>query len=186
MKRFGVPYLAEGPRPASRAATSCSALGKLGGREMSYHSDLDLILVYEGDGRTGPPPGSTRFDRFELTDNFHFFTELAQRIIKAASYLGPMGRLYQVDMRLRPTGKSGSLVIPLASSAATTRSGGAQLWERQALTRARVVVRRRRFGREVMAAVADGASTACRGSRRWPTRSPACASGWRPAAASAT
>ena len=61
-----------------------------------------------------PPPGATRFDRFELTDNFHFFTELAQRIIKATSYLGPMGRLYQVDMRLRPTGKSGSLVMPLS------------------------------------------------------------------------
>ena len=81
---------------------------------MSYHSDLDLMLVYEGDGRTAPPPGATRFDRFELTDNFHFFTELAQRIIQATSYLGPMGRLYQVDMRLRPTGKSGSLVLPLA------------------------------------------------------------------------
>ena len=57
--------------------------------------------------------GATRFERFELTDNFHFFTELAQHIIRATGYLGPTGRLYQVDMRLRPTGKSGSLVIPL-------------------------------------------------------------------------
>ena len=120
-KRFGVPYLAEGPRAGQPSRYVLLGLGKLGGRELSYHSDLDLILVYEGDGRTGPPPGSTRFDRFELTDNFHFFTELAQRIIKATSYLGPMGRLYQVDMRLRPTGKSGSLVMPLASSVATTR-----------------------------------------------------------------
>jgi glutamate-ammonia-ligase adenylyltransferase len=70
-----------------------------------------LILVYEGDGRTGPPAGASRFERFELTDNFHFFTELARRIIKTASFHGPMGQLYQVDMRLRPTGKSGSLVI---------------------------------------------------------------------------
>ena len=60
-------------------------LGKLGGREMSYHSDLDLILVYEGDGRTLPPPGSSRFDTFELTDNFHFFSELARQIIRMAS-----------------------------------------------------------------------------------------------------
>ena len=56
-----------------------------------------------------------------------YFTELAQRIIKAASFQGPMGRLYQVDMRLRPTGKSGSLVIPLAGAKirVTARTGAA-------------------------------------------------------------
>src|SRR5262249_27238915 len=110
-KRFGVPYLAEGERAGQPSRYVLLGLGKLGGHELSYNSDLDLILVYEGDGRTGPPAGASRFDRYELTDNFHFFTELAQRIIKVTSYLGPMGRLYQVDMRLRPTGKSGSLVI---------------------------------------------------------------------------
>src|SRR5262249_41374273 len=110
-KRFGVPYLAEDARAGQPSRYVLLALGKLGGREMSYHSDLDLVLIYEGDGQTGPPAGATRFDRFELTSNFHFFTELAQRIIKTASVLGPHGRLYQVDMRLRPTGKSGSLVI---------------------------------------------------------------------------
>ena len=106
--------LAEGPRAGQRSRFVVLALGKLGGREMNYHSDLDLMLIYEGDGRTGPPAGATRFDRFEPTDNIHFFTELAQRVIRATSHLGPMGRLYQIDMRLRPTGKSGSLVLPLA------------------------------------------------------------------------
>ncbi len=77
---FGMPTLPRAARAASRFVLL--GLGKLGGREMSYHSDLDLILVYEGDGRTVPPPGSSRFDTFELTDNFHFFTELAQHIIK--------------------------------------------------------------------------------------------------------
>ena len=133
------------------------SLGKLGGREMTYHSDLDLILIYEGDGRTVPPPGSTRFDTFELTDNFHFFSELARHIIKMASFLGPMGRLYQVDMRLRPTGKSGSLVIPLGEFVRYYEEGSAQLWERQALTRARVVLGDEEFGREVMEAVARSA-----------------------------
>ena len=42
---------------------------------MNYHSDLDLMMIYEGDGRTAPPSGSSRHDRFELTDNFHYFTE---------------------------------------------------------------------------------------------------------------
>ncbi|HZU38795.1 MAG TPA: bifunctional [glutamate--ammonia ligase]-adenylyl-L-tyrosine phosphorylase/[glutamate--ammonia-ligase] adenylyltransferase, partial [Gemmataceae bacterium] len=154
-KRFGVPYLdADGAQLPSRYAIL--GLGKLGGRELSYHSDLDLILVYEGDGRTGPPPGASRFDRVELTDNFHYFTELAQRIIRATSYLGPMGRLYHVDMRLRPTGKSGSLVIPLTEFRRYYEEGTAQLWERQALTRARVVYGDPDFGHEVMSAVAYG------------------------------
>jgi len=154
--RFGVPYLAEG-RPGRPSRYALLGLGKLGGRELSYHSDLDLILVYEGDGHTGPPPGASRFDRFELTDNFHFFTELTQRIIKTTSYLGPLGRLYQVDMRLRPTGKSGSLVSPLAEFRRYYEEGGAQFWERQALTRARVVYGDPEFSAEVMAVVARGA-----------------------------
>jgi glutamate-ammonia-ligase adenylyltransferase len=155
--RFGIPYLAEGERAGQPSRYVLLGLGKLGGRELSYHSDLDLILVYEGDGRTGPPPSATRFDQFELTDNFHYFTELAQHIIKMAGYMGPMGRLYQVDMRLRPTGKSGSLVIPLAEFRRYYEEGGAQLWERQALTRARVVHGDEAFGREVMAVVEKGA-----------------------------
>jgi glutamate-ammonia-ligase adenylyltransferase len=155
LRRFGVPYLAEGPRAGRPSRYALIGLGKLGGRELSYHSDLDLILVYEGDGRTGPPEGASRFARFDATDNFHFFTDFAQRIIKVTSVLGPMGRLYQVDMRLRPTGKSGSLVIPLPEFRRYYEGGGAQLWERQALTRARVVGGDEAFGAEVMAAVSE-------------------------------
>jgi glutamate-ammonia-ligase adenylyltransferase len=153
VKRLGLPSLGSG-------ATSryvLLGLGKLGGQEMSYHSDLDLILIYEGDGRTVPPPNSSRFDTFELTDNFHFFTELARQIIKVASYLGPLGRLYHVDMRLRPTGKSGSLVIPLYEFQRYYDEGGAQLWERQALTRGRVVFGDADFAKEVMEAVSNAA-----------------------------
>ncbi len=165
-KRYGVPILSEGERAGQPSRFVILALGKLGGREMNYYSDLDLMMVYEGDGRTQPPPGSSRFDRYDLTDNFHFFTELAQHIIKAASYQGPMGRLYPVDMRLRPTGKSGSLVLPLSEfrryfitqqDSTSHPEGGAQLWERQALTRARIVHGDAAFGQEVMAAVVEGA-----------------------------
>jgi [glutamine synthetase] adenylyltransferase / [glutamine synthetase]-adenylyl-L-tyrosine phosphorylase len=165
-KRYGVPILSEGDRADQPSRFAILALGKLGGREMNYHSDLDLMMVYEGDGRTQPLPGSTRFDRYDLTDNYHFFTELAQHIIKATSYQGPMGRLYAIDMRLRPTGKSGSLVIPLSEfrryfitqlDSTSHPEGGAQLWERQALTRARIVHGNAAFAQEVMAAVAEGA-----------------------------
>jgi glutamate-ammonia-ligase adenylyltransferase len=149
-KRYGVPSLAAGKRTGQPSRYVLLGLGKLGSREMSYHSDLDLVLVYEGDGQTGPAPGASRFDRLELTDNFHFFTELARRIIKATGTLGPLGRLYQVDMRLRPTGRSGSLVLPLGEFQRYFEDGGAQLWERQALTRARVVHGDPDFGAEVL------------------------------------
>jgi glutamate-ammonia-ligase adenylyltransferase len=155
-KRFGTPYLAD-TQPPRASRFVLLGFGKLGAGELNYHSDLDLVLVYEGDGNTAPPASATRFDRFEPTDNFHYFTELAQRIIKAASYQGPIGRLYQIDMRLRPTGKSGSLVIPLAEFRRYYEEGGAQLWERQALTRVRVVFGDADFGKEVMAAVEEGA-----------------------------
>jgi glutamate-ammonia-ligase adenylyltransferase len=153
VKRLGMPTLMDGPRHGQESRYILLGLGKLGSQEMNYHSDLDLILIYEGDGRTAPPPGSSRWDRFELTDNFHFFSELAKQIIKAASYMGPRGRLYQVDMRLRPTGKSGSLVIPLNEFERYYQEGGAQLWERQALTRGRVVFGDSEFAERVMRSV---------------------------------
>jgi [glutamine synthetase] adenylyltransferase / [glutamine synthetase]-adenylyl-L-tyrosine phosphorylase len=112
------------------------ALGKLGGGELGYHSDLDLVLVYEGDGQTVPHLGAPTAG---TTDNFQFFSELAQRIIRTASWMGPLGRLYPVDLRLRPTGASGSLVSPLSRFEKYYLGGEAQGWEFQALTRARVV-----------------------------------------------
>ena len=86
----------EGAKDEQPCRYALLGLGKLGGREISYHSDLDLLLIYETEGRTsrGEP-------------NSQYFTELAQRLIRTMSQMGPMGRLYAVDMRLRPTGKSG-------------------------------------------------------------------------------
>lgn len=165
VQRFGAPLAGQGPRAGQPSHFVLLGLGKLGGREMSYSSDLDLILVYEAEGTTGGGP------RGETTTNLHFFSELAQRIIKTASELGPRGRLYQVDMRLRPTGRSGSLVISLAefrryyalrqgdraAAASAVRGESAQLWERQALTRGRIVFGDPEFGSEVMQTVTDAA-----------------------------
>ena len=132
--RYGVPTAADPDGRACRYAVL--GLGKLGGREISYHSDLDLLLVYEADGLTVAPAGG---GAVEATTTSHYFTELAQRVIRAMTRPGPMGRLYAVDMRLRPTGKSGNLVLPLAEFRRYFAGGGGQLWERQALARARVV-----------------------------------------------
>jgi glutamate-ammonia-ligase adenylyltransferase len=111
-------------------------MGKLGGREPNYHSDLDVIFLYEADGATQPSTGK-RSDR--TTTNQHFFSQLAQRIIKAINQLGPYGRLYELDPRLRPTGKSGSLAVSFDGLAQYFASGQGQLWERQALCKARPI-----------------------------------------------
>jgi glutamate-ammonia-ligase adenylyltransferase len=116
------------------------ALGKLGGRELSYHSDLDLVLVYEGESTDAE------------ADNRQLFSDLARRIIRAAGGHGPYGRLYAVDMRLRPTGGSGSLAVSLAEFERYYAGGGAQVWERQALTKARAVVGEPAFRATVEAA----------------------------------
>jgi glutamate-ammonia-ligase adenylyltransferase len=167
-RRWGQPCLDQTALPCRFVLVG---LGKFGGREMSYQSDLDLVLIYEGDGETRPlslansesgvpgrvredmPSGATTSRPGESTDNVHFFSELAQQIIHGLGHLGPSGRLYQVDMRLRPTGKSGTLAVPLEGFRQYYAQGQGQLWERQALTRARIVHGEPIFGEKVMAAV---------------------------------
>jgi glutamate-ammonia-ligase adenylyltransferase len=112
------------------------ALGKLGGREPNYHSDLDLVFVYEAPGFTQPNrPG----DRHESTSNQHLFSQLAQRITKIVTRIGPFGRLYDLDSKLRPTGRNGALAVSLDELARYFASSQGQLWERQALCKARPV-----------------------------------------------
>lgn len=125
------------------------AMGKLGGREPNYHSDLDLVFLYEADG---PTVHLRRSRRAISTTNSHFFGELGQRIITVANRLGPYGRLYEVDARLRPTGRGGTLAVSVRALREYFASGAGQLWERLALCKARVV-----YGAD---AAADRAMTA--------------------------
>jgi len=108
-------------------------MGKFGGREPNYHSDLDIVFLYEA-------VGSTRHRRAEKsTSNQHFFDQLGQRITTVLSQLGPHGRLYEVDSRLRPTGTSGTLAVSLDELDRYFSEGQGLLWERQALCKARVI-----------------------------------------------
>lgn len=129
------------------------ALGKLGGREPNYHSDLDLVFLYEAEGCTV----ANRRGHHGSTSNNHFFSELGQRIIKKATRFGPSGRLYDVDLRLRPTGRSGSLAMPVEEFVRYFREGEGRLWERQALCKARVIVGSPKASRWAMKAVAEAA-----------------------------
>ncbi len=121
------------------------AMGKLGGREMTYHSDLDLVFVYEGQRQAEQGcAGELRA---------HRFTQFAQRVIKALGGGGDCGEpLYRVDTRLRPHGSSGPLALSLEQFRDYFQST-ARSWERLALTRARVVVCTPGFGADVMSVV---------------------------------
>ncbi len=133
------------------------AMGKFGGRELNYYSDLDLIFLFEADGNTVP---LRRGQRNTSTSNQHFFGELGQRIIKVATQLGPYGRLYQIDPRLRPTGKSGALAVSLAEFSRYFAEGQGQLWERQALCKARVVLCSPELAERAKVAVTEAAFSA--------------------------
>lgn len=97
------------------------ALGKLGGRELGYASDLDVIFVYEGG-----------LEEHEVA------TRVAQRLTWALGAMLEEGKLYQVDTRLRPSGHKGTLVSSVEGWRSYHRSS-AQLWERQALIKCRAV-----------------------------------------------
>jgi glutamate-ammonia-ligase adenylyltransferase len=129
------------------------ALGKLGGREPNYHSDLDLIFLYEAGGQT---TGRNR-ESNGGTVNSHFFSEFGQRLIRVTNHLGPYGRLYEVDARLRPTGRSGALAVSFDAFARYFAEGPAQLWERQALCKARPVIGNEAVSSHAMEIVAQAA-----------------------------
>ncbi len=134
--KFGRPTIESGARQGETCEMAILAMGKFGGREMNYHSDLDIVFLYEAEGHTK----HTEFSgRKETTSNQHFFGELGQRIIKTASRLSAYGRLYEVDARLRPTGRSGVLATSLAEFSRYFAEGDGQLWERQSLCKARVI-----------------------------------------------
>jgi len=112
--------------------TAVLALGKLGGREMTATSDLDLILIYDFDHDHPDSDGKRPLYGGQ------YFARLTQRLISALTSQTNYGALYQVDMRLRPSGRSG----PLATQIDGFRSyqeNEAWTWEHMALTRARVV-----------------------------------------------
>jgi glutamate-ammonia-ligase adenylyltransferase len=119
-----------GKAPGGRSAVI--AMGKLGGREMTAGSDLDLVIVYDS------APGAEVTDGPKPLSVNQFYARKAQRLISALSAPTGEGVLYEVDMRLRPSGSKG----PVAASLSSFRSYHAEqawTWERLALTRARPV-----------------------------------------------
>jgi glutamate-ammonia-ligase adenylyltransferase len=106
--------------------------GKMGGLELGHGSDLDLVFIHDADG-------VAETDGAKPIDGAQFFTRLGQRIIHLLTAQTNSGQLYDVDMRLRPSGAAGLLVSSLAAFERYQQQE-AWTWEHQALVRARVLV----------------------------------------------
>lgn len=123
------------------------ALGKLGGRDMMPASDLDLILVYDHPDDAPDSKGGTK----SLPPS-QYYARLANQVVAVLTSPGPEGKLFEVDMRLRPSGSKGPVAVSLAGFA-RYHAESAWTWERMALTRARFVAGPAGLKRKVEAAI---------------------------------
>jgi glutamate-ammonia-ligase adenylyltransferase len=124
--KWGVPVNAEG----EEQNLLVYGMGKLGGQELNFSSDIDLIFVY-------PEAGETQGVRRNL-DNQTFFTRLGQKLITALHQKTADGFVYRVDMRLRPFGESGPLVLSFNAMENYYQDQGRD-WERYAMLKARLI-----------------------------------------------
>lgn len=139
VRRFGRP-LCDVDSGQILCHFSVLALGKLGGSELNFSSDIDLMYVHTGAGSTWGPV---------VTTNDDFATQLAMRLTRLLSMMTPEGFSYRVDLRLRPEGSAGELVVPI-SSAVRYYFNRARDWELQMLLKARPVAGNLPLGRRFL------------------------------------
>ncbi|VAW74854.1 Glutamate-ammonia-ligase adenylyltransferase [hydrothermal vent metagenome] len=131
LRRYGEPSC-KVRRKTRPVAFAVIGYGKLGGIELGYGSDLDLVFLHDSTGSAQRTRGR------KPVDNTVFFTRLGQRMIHMLEAFTGAGLLYEVDMRLRPSGNSGLLVSDI-DAFADYQLSEAWTWEHQALVRARLV-----------------------------------------------
>lgn len=133
-ERFGAP-IGEDGRPARFIVLG---MGKLGGRELNFSSDIDLIYIHDGDGgETEGGVGKNGMERPRISVR-EFYTRMAQTMTSMLNDIGPAGNLYRVDLGLRPEGSRGPITCSLPAAELYYESWG-QPWERQMMIKARVV-----------------------------------------------
>ncbi|HMI36887.1 MAG TPA: bifunctional [glutamate--ammonia ligase]-adenylyl-L-tyrosine phosphorylase/[glutamate--ammonia-ligase] adenylyltransferase, partial [Steroidobacteraceae bacterium] len=129
--QLGTPMCGVGA--ARRAVRICAVgYGKLGGMELGYSSDLDLVFLHDSSGERQETEG------VRCVDNQVFFVRFVQRLVHTLTWHSAAGRLYEVDMRLRPSGKGGMLITSIEAFEDYQRQE-AWTWEQQALLHARAV-----------------------------------------------
>ena len=127
--KYGRP---RGAADVTETGFAVIAYGKLGGYELGYGSDLDLVFLHAGS------QGYTEGGRLSAIDNHQFYVRLGQRIIHFLTSMTSTGKLYEADMRLRPSGNAGVLVSQIEAFESYQRDE-AWTWEHQALIKARFI-----------------------------------------------
>lgn len=131
VEKHGLPEcVVDGER--RQASIGIIAYGKMGGRELSYSSDLDVVFVHNSEGEKQMTSGD------KCIDNASFFARVAQKFIHIMETFMHGGRLYEIDTRLRPNGESGLMTVSLKSFEQYQKEQ-AWTWEHQALVRARMI-----------------------------------------------
>ena len=149
--RFGAPFSGGTCEAGQETEFAVIGMGKLGGYELNYHSDLDIIFIYQEEGQTRAVK-ETDPERFRSISNHEYFAKLAQRIITILTLVTREGFVYKIDTRLRPSGNQGPLVTSL-SAFKRYHQESAQPWERQAMTKARAVTGAADFIQSVQATI---------------------------------
>jgi len=137
-ERFGQPWHQDADGHWQRTEFCVLGMGKLGGQELNYSSDVDVLFVYSDEGevfKTAPVKGSAPK---AVMSNHQFFARLAEAFIAEVSRVSPEGMLFRIDLRLRPEGAAGPLVRSLGSYENYYAQWG-QTWERLMLIKARLV-----------------------------------------------
>lgn len=145
--RFGRPYH---PDPSGRwQETSACVLGmgKLGGQELNYSSDVDVLFLYADEGQVFREPPTAKVKPVRTMSNHAFFNRLAENFIAEVTRLTPEGALFRIDLRLRPEGDAGPLCRSLESYENFYAQWG-QTWERMMLIKARCVAGDQTLGHE--------------------------------------
>ncbi len=143
--RFGAPRSVDDSGRIIPAEFVVIALGKLGGKELNYSSDIDLLYLYTSDGET---EGSDARAECKIS-NQEYFIKLSSAITEAVSRVTPVGWAFRVDLRLRPQGREGFLTRSLPSAVEYYRRH-AEPWELQALVKARPVAGQLILGKELI------------------------------------
>jgi glutamate-ammonia-ligase adenylyltransferase len=131
VKRYGLPFDSQGNLGDREFLVV--GYGKLGGLELSYRSDLDLVFIHDGHADAQTSGGS-----YGTCNSSAFYVQLGQKILSFLNTQTQSGKLYEIDMRLRPSGASGALVTTLTAFQ-TYQVEQAWTWEHQALVRARAI-----------------------------------------------
>jgi glutamate-ammonia-ligase adenylyltransferase len=137
-ERFGQPWHPDPDNNWQPTEFCILGMGKLGGEELNYSSDVDVLFVYTEEGQVFKEPPGKSTARSHGLSNHQFFKRLAEAIVAEVSRLTPEGTLYRIDLRLRPDGPAGPLARSLSSYENYYAQWG-QTWERMMLIKARRV-----------------------------------------------